>query len=417
LDKYSSLLSNKIVKKIYYGYVVAAVAIVLQVIMWGTFNTYGVFFIPLQNEFGWSRAAISGARSLTMITWGFMSIPLGNLNDRFGPRIIMVICGCFFGVGYFLISQTNYIWQLYLFHGIIVGIGVSASDVILLSTVARWFIKKRGMITGIVKSGAGLGMFMMPLIANGLISSYSWRNSYIIFASLGFIFVVSFAQLLRRDPSQLQQTPDSEKEVTPVDLRAAESGLTFHNAIRTRQLWIVCILFLTTWFCINVVMVHITPHAIDIGISSTKAAGVLSAIGGIGIVGRISIGTMNDRIGCRRSIIICSIGFVISFLLLPFAKNFWMLLLFAMIYGISHGGFATTMSPLVGELFGLRSHGTILGLIIFFSTIGGAISPIFAGYMFDTSGSYQLVFLSCIAMAIIVLILSVTIKPVISIKS
>lgn len=142
MEKYSSLFSTKMVKKIYYGYVVAAVAIILQVIMWGTFNTYGVFFIPLHDEFGWSRAAISGARSLTMITWGLMSIPLGNLNDRFGPRIIMVICGCFFGVGYFLISQTNYIWQLYLFHGIIVGIGVSASDVILLSTVARWFIKR-----------------------------------------------------------------------------------------------------------------------------------------------------------------------------------------------------------------------------------------------------------------------------------
>ena len=398
----------------YYGYIVAIVSIVLQVIMWGIFNTYGVFFIPLQDEFAWSRAEISGARSLSMFVWGFMSILLGNLNDRFGPRVIMAICGCFFGVGYFFMSQISSIWQLYLFHGLIIGIGVSATDVVILSTVARWFVQRRGMMTGIIKAGTGLGMFVMPLVATGFISSYSWRISYMILGVLGFILITSLAQLLRRDPTQVKQVLDKENRVKFADLKSVELGLSFHDSIRTRQLWITSILYFAIWFCVNVVLVHVTPYAIDIGISPTKAAVVLSAIGAISIFGRLVLGSVSDRIGCTRSITICCVTFVISFILLLFAGSFWMLILFAVIYGIAHGGFATLISPLVGELFGLRSHGVILGLVIFIGTVGGAASPIFAGYMFDTYESYQVAFIICLLMGVIGLIFSVILKPVVS---
>jgi MFS family permease len=382
--------------------------------MWGIFNTYGVFFIPLQDEFMWSRAEISGARSLSMFVWGFLGILLGNLNDRYGPRVIMAVCGCFFGVGYFLMSQVNSIWQLYLFHGLIVGIGVSATDVVILSTVARWFVQRRGMMTGIIKAGTGLGMFIMPLVATVFISSYSWRISYMILGVLGFILIISLAQLLRRDPAHVKQVPDKETRVKFADLKSAELGLSFHDSTRTKQLWITSILYFAIWFCVNIVLVHITPYAIDIGISPTKAAVVLSSIGAISILGRLVLGSMSDRIGCTRSITICCVTFVLSFILLLIAKSFWMLILFALIYGIAHGGFATLISPLVGELFGLRSHGVILGLIICIGTVGGAISPIFAGYMFDTTESYQVAFIICLLMGVTGLMFSVTLKPVVS---
>jgi MFS family permease len=408
LDSPSSTIR---IKQLYYGYVIAGASVFLQVIMWGIFNTYGVFFLPLHDEFGWSRAAISGARSLSMVIWGFMSILLGNLNDRFGPRIIMAACGCFFGVGYYLMSQINDLWQLYIFHGIIIGIGVSATDVVILSTVARWFIKRRGMMTGIIKVGTGLGMFIMPLVATTFILSYSWRTAYVFLGAMGFLIIISLAQLLRRDPSQKKQIPDVEKGVKGVNLKATESGLSFSNTIRTRRLWITATLYFTIWFCVNVVLVHVVPHATDMNFSLAEAAGILSAVGASSIVGRFVLGTMSDRIGCRRAITICCITFVISFIILLLATSYWMLISFAVIYGVAHGGFATLISPLVSELFGLRSHGTILGLIIFFGSIGGAISPVFAGYMFDTTSSYQIVFLTCLFMGIMGLVLSFTLKP------
>ncbi len=398
--------------KLYYGYIVAAAAGVLQIIMWGLFNTYGVFFIPMHDEFGWSRAAISGARSFSMLVWGFLSIILGSLNDRYGPRIIMAVCGCFLGAGYFLMSQVSTLWQLYMFYGIIIGIGVSATDVVVLSTVARWFKKKLGMMTGIVKVGTGLGMFIMPLAADGLISSYDWRDTYMILGIIALIFVVSVSQLLRKEPGNIQQRPGIAKRDTPSNIHASQSGLSFHDATRTTRLWLTSIMYLTLWFCVNIVLVHLAPHAMDMGISSAKAAGILSSIGAISILGRLVIGFSSDRIGCRKSMIVCCTIFVISFSVLLMAREFWMLILFAIIYGFAHGGYATLISPMVAELFGMRSHGAILGIIIFLGTIGGAIGPVFAGYLCDTTGSYQSSFFVGIAMGVIGLILSTTLKPV-----
>ncbi|MGB2814908.1 MAG: MFS transporter [Dehalococcoidales bacterium] len=399
--------------KLYYGYVVAAAAGVLQIVMWGLFNTYGVFFIPMHNEFGWSRAVISGARSFSMLVWGFISIILGSLNDRYGPRIIMAICGCFLGAGYFLMSQVSTLWQLYMFYGIIIGIGVSATDVVVLSTVARWFKKKLGMMTGIVKVGTGLGMFIMPLAADGFISSYGWRDTYMILGIIALIFVVSVSQLLRRDPSEIQQRLDVEKKVLSSDSQILQSGLSLHDTIRTTRLWITGIMYLTIWFCVNIVLVHLVPHAMDMGISSAKAAGILASIGVISIAGRLVIGFSSDRMGCRKSMIICCIIFVVSFSVLLMAREFWMLILFAMIYGFAHGGYATLVSPTIAELFGMRSHGAILGIIIFLGTIGGAAGPVFAGYLFDVTGNYQSSFLVCITIGVIGLALSTTLRPVI----
>ena len=158
--------------KFFYGYIIVSAAFCIQMIAWGMFSTYGVFFKPLTMEFGWTRAMISGASSLSMLVCGLLGIGMGRLTDRFGPRMIMVVCGFFLGLGYFLMSQINTIWQLYLFYGVLIGIGLSAIDVSLLSTVVRWFVNKRGMMSGIVNVGTGVGMLIMPIVANRLISSY-----------------------------------------------------------------------------------------------------------------------------------------------------------------------------------------------------------------------------------------------------
>ena len=111
-------------------------------------------------------------------------------------------------------------------------------------------------------------------------------------------------------------------------------------------------------------------------------------------------------------IIYCTI-FIISFLVLLLAKEFWMLVLFAIVYGFAHGGYATLISPMVAELFGMRSHGAILGILIFLGTIGGAAGPVFAGYLFDVTGNYQSLFIMCIAAGVTGLVLSTTLRSVI----
>lgn len=398
--------------RFFYGYVVAGAGFGIQTIAWGIFQTFGLFFKPLLAEFSWSRATISGAHSLSLFVHGLASIIVGGLNDRFGPKIVMATCGFLFGLGYLLMSQVNTIWQLYLFYGVIVGIGVSAVDVVLLSTIARWFVKKRGTMSGIVKVGTGLGILIMPLVASGLISAYGWRTSYIILGTLALVSIISLSQLLQRDPSKMRQLPDGEEQATTGSLDLTEQGLSFREVIHTRQFWVVCAAYLMIIFYGVTILVHIVPHAMDIGISATNAAGIISTIGGVSMAGRLVMGHAGDRIGNKRAIIICFLISVPALAWLQLAKELWMLYLFGAVYGFSHGGFFALMSPTVAWLFGTRSQGVILGVVIFSGTVGGAIGPILTGHIFDITGSYQLGFLILVVASIIGLILTTLLRPI-----
>ena len=189
--------------KIFYGYIVVAVAFLIMMIMWGTSYSFGVFFKPLLAEFGWTRAMTSGAYSLCMLLTGLLSIGTGRLTDRFGPRVVVTGCGLFLGLGCLLVSQVSALWQLYLFYGVMIGAGLSGAVVPMVATVARWFVKRRGMMTGITISGLGMGTLVMPPITNWLISTYGWRTSYIIIGITALVLVTSAAQFMKRDPAQI----------------------------------------------------------------------------------------------------------------------------------------------------------------------------------------------------------------------
>jgi len=123
--------------RFFYGHVIVIASFVIQLICIGAMFTYGVFFKHLVAEFGWSRATISGASSLTFLFLGLMGVFAGRLNDRFGPKIVMAASGVFLGVGYLLMSQLQSPWQIYFFYGVIIGTGMSTHDIVTLSTIAR----------------------------------------------------------------------------------------------------------------------------------------------------------------------------------------------------------------------------------------------------------------------------------------
>lgn len=405
--------------RIFYGYIILAAAFVIQLVTWGSVNAFGIVIRPLQAEFAWSRAEVSAATSVLLLVAGFMSIILGSVGDRFGPRVVMTVCGILFGTGCLLTSLVNNIWQLYLFYGVIVGIGVSGSDVILLSTIARWFIKSRGVISGTVKVGTGVGILSMPLLASWLVSVYGWRTNYLVLGSLGFVSVVLLAQFLRRDPAQVGQLPNGGKSGITIEAGSNESGLSFREAVRTGQFWMLCAAFFTIGLVTNTILVHIAPHTLDIidpqalnPEVSAKAALVLSIIGGTSIAGRLVMGNTADRFGNKRAMTVCFVILVISMVWLQFANQLWMIYLFSTVYGFAHGGFFALMSPIVAGLFGTRYQGILLGSIIFTDAVGGAIGPLVAGYLFDIMDSYQVAFLIFLGVSVVGLVLISLLKPI-----
>ncbi len=395
--------------RFFYGYIVVVAAFFIMLLMLGMQFTFGIFFKPMLTDLGWTRAVTSGAFSVFWIIQGLLAIAVGRVNDRLGPRIVISVCGFIFGLGYLLMSQTNALWQLYLFYGVIIGTGMSGAFVPIASTVARWFVKRRGAMTGIVIAGSGVGGLIAPPLANWLISIYDWRVSYIILGSMTLVAVILFAQLLRRDPAQMGLTPHGESK-EEMELKGSAKVFSLREAASGRQFWLALSMYLCLGFSWYAILVHIAPYATDLEFSAATAANILATAGGAGIIGRLVLGWAADRIGNRQVFII---GFVLMtaalFWLIP-ATEAWALYLSAAIFGFATGGCAASASPLVAELFGLRSHSLILGVINFGYCIGAAAGPFLAGYIFDVTSSYNVAFLVSAAVSVMGLILSVILR-------
>jgi len=377
----------------FYGYRIVAACFIIQIAGGGAFATFGLFFANLQGEFGWSRAAISGAASVATLLMGAASIVFGRLNDRIGPRVIMTISGLALGGGYLLMSQLGALWHLYVAYGLLVGVGMSTQDVVTLSTIARWFVAKRGMMSGIAKVGTGLGQLVAPLAAAALILAYGWRVAYIAIGLFVLLMLLLGAQYLRRDPQKLGMQPLTRDRHGAPEGTWTERGLTMADGIRTRQFWLVCAAEFTMSFCIMTTLVHLVNHARDLGVTPATAGVLLSVIGASSIGARFLMGSASDVIGCRRAFSLCFAVLFLGLLWLQAASAMWMLVLYAAADGFARGGNFVVVSPLMAELFGTRAHGALFGLATFIGTIGGAIGPLLAGRIFDVTLSYSTAFI------------------------
>jgi len=397
---------------LYYGYHVVAASFVIQGVTIGGIFAYGVLFKELEAEFGWSRAAIAGASSVSMIVMGMMAVVAGRLNDRVGPRGLLTVSALFYGIAFMLLATLQAQWQLYLFYGLLVGIGLCTHDVVTLSTVARWFTRRRGLVSGIVKCGTGTGQLLIPLAVAALVAAFGWRTACIVFGASALVVLAAAAQPMRRDPQSIGLRGDDGASGTPPPapqaLRAAPGTETgAHRPL----LWLLCGVQFLVFSCLVTTQVHIAAHATDLGLSRGTAAGILSTVGGVSVLGRLTIGGLIDRMGGRRALIACFTTLLASYVWLQFATTPWMLFAFAAIYGLAHGGFFTVMSPTVAEYFGLRAHGMLFGTVLLFGSIGGAIGPLAAGASFDASGSYRIAFVTLGAIAVTGLILVASLLP------
>ncbi|MFC1937799.1 MFS transporter [Chloroflexota bacterium] len=398
--------------KIFYGYIVVGASFVIMMFALGANRSFGVFLEPMLAEFGWSRAGISGAFTVSLMLAGFLGIVAGRMTDRYGPRVVLITSGIFLGLGYILIARVGAIWHFYLFYGIIVGIGFSGSYSPLVSLIARWFVKRRGLMSGITVAGPALGITIVPILSSLLISASGWRISYIVIGGVVTVVIVSAALFLRRDPAEMGLKPYGAGETVAGGVDLQTTGLSFTEAICTRQFWMFNTMSFCDMFVKNIIIVHVVIHAIETGITATAAASVISVASGISMGGKIVMGAIADRVGNRRALLFCFSMGLVAFLLLLFAKQLWMFYLFSVFFGLGNWVSRPVMPPLAAELFGLKAHGTLFACINLSTLVGGAIGPLVAGRIFDSTGSYTLTFLVCISALIIALIAVVFLRPV-----
>jgi MFS family permease len=392
-----------------YGYIVVAACFIIVMMNVGMYLTMGVFFKPISIDMNWTRADTSLPISFSTIITAIATIVAGNLFDRFGPRLVSLIFVLLTGAGYLLMSRLTNLWELYIYYGIMIGVGSSLMSP-FLSIIPRWFKTRRTVMAGVISAGGGVGGLCLPLVADWLIRSYNWHRAYLIMG-IGYLVLALIAvQFLRRSPQSEAPAPVSSPAVKESRTPGEAPGRSLKGVVLSRNFGLMVIMVFTFGFVANTINLHSAPNATDIGFSSTAAAGLLSIMNGVSIVGCILLGMMGDKFGNKNMLLITFAFEGAVMVWLAFIHQLWMMNVFMIVYGLFFGSGLAQISPLVARLFGTRSLGLILGLITFTQTIGSGLGIYIPGWLYDMNKNYFWAFMVCGILCAAAVIATLSIK-------
>ncbi|MDA0999168.1 MAG: MFS transporter [bacterium] len=406
--------------KIYYGWYIVALSFITLAVLVPARFTFGIFQVPLIKEFGWSRGALSGAYALALGAYALSAPYFGSLLEKKGPRAIVplgtVLVGGAMALGYFVSS----LWHVYLLTGLIAGIGLALSGFAIQSAIVpRWFVRKRGRAVGIALAGIGVGVLVLSPIAERLISLLGWRHAYLIMGASMLLLVLPLNFFfLRNRPADVGQAPDGTP-LAPGDRPAEESAeqkaakgvrATFLTIKRNPSFWGLCLLVFFIGFNNNTILSQLQLYLVDARFGMAPAAVIFGMTGFIRMGGSIGGGWLGDRVGRGRgaaiSALVVALGLTLLLLIPALGGTLLAGYLFAVVYGLGNGSMTACYSALAGDCFEGATYGTIIGFMEICYGFGGVIGPLFAGFMFDYTGSYFIPFSAIILFMIAAVFIS-----------
>ncbi|OGO06142.1 MAG: hypothetical protein A2Y60_00605 [Chloroflexi bacterium RBG_13_54_9] len=396
--------------KIFYGWWVVIGASIISGIAAINFYGFSVFIPPLLKMFGWSRAQISLAASISRLEGGIEGPIVGWLIDKIGARVMAISGLIVAGLGFIWFSRVNSLLSYYLIYGVFLSIGFQVGfSHATYAVAAKWFIKKRSRAMSAIAVGVGVGGMIMPPILGWLIENYGWRNAA-IFSGVALMAIgLPAAMVMRPTPEKYGLLPDGELHEEPkgqngkatVIVKTAEVNLTVKEALKSANFWILIIGQVIGSVTGSVVHMHQTVHLTDMGIPYRAAATALGFMVGASIPGRIVGGWLGDIFDKRRLLLLFCIGECIGVYILSIANTLPLVYLFVIIYGFSFGVSIPLRTSLRGDLFGRTNFATIQGIMSPIMMPFGVIGPVFAGWVYDYFGSYQIAFYAWIFGAVI----------------
>lgn len=401
--------------KVYYGWWIVAVSVLAISTNPGqfAFSSLGLFIIPLEQEFGWTRASISWAATCLGVSIALSSPIIGNIIDRFGSRRVVIPSTIIYGVLLAAIPLlVSELWHLLLIFTLIGIIGTGANAPGYLRAISAWFDRRRGLAIGIALSGSGLGYAYAPPLIQYLIDEYSWRFAYTGLAMIILFLTVPMVFLLLKDSPLTSGLRGKEKYVsektaaTEVDQKHSsedkfKKGLTRKMAMKTKIFWLMCLIFCATSFCFSGLMPHLVPLLIGNGMDTVKAAFAASAMGVTMVIARIVVGHLNDKYFAPHVATFCFLLSVVGIAVLALTISYIPVFIAVLLLGFSIGADLDLLAYLTGRYFGLRSFAEIYGLIFAANMLGVATGPVVYGYVHDVAGSYNLILLICAAINIV----------------
>lgn len=395
------------VQRVFYGWWIVAAGFIVQALQGGLlFNSFTVYFVPLQAEFGWSRAMLATGFSLTRVESGLLGPLEGWAVDKLGPRPIALFGLLLFG-GAFILFGLVESFATFVIVFALMALGASFGGFLpIIASLTNWFSRKRAMAMGIAMTGMGVGGLVVPALAWG-ITTYGWRPMAVTSGLIIWLVGIPAALLLRHKPEQYGYLPDGAqaafpREQTreaakaapkPEDASTSDYSFSVKEALQTPAFWLISGGHAFALLVVSTISLHQVPHMVQqAGLSLEAAGGVVAFLMVMNIVGQLGGGFVADRMSKRALLAICMWGHTAGLLLLAYATTVPQLLLFAVVHGLAWGVRAPAIQSIRADFFGREAFATIYGFSNLIIMVGMTAAPIFAGWLADQLGDYRLAF-------------------------
>lgn len=367
----------------------------------GLGDTYAVFLLPIEREFGWSRSQTTSVYSIYLLVHGFTAPMVGLLFDRLGPRWVYGTGTACLGAAFFFASQIASLWQFYLLIGALVGVGVSLNGMVPASALlSRWYRARLSTAIGIAYSSFGVGTLVLVPLAQHLVAEFDWRGAYRILGAALLLAAPLVAIVL-----PWRRFTAGSPEYRPGRGKGAGEGWTVRSALRSPVYWGLTQVFFFTAAGMFAVLVQLVAFFIDAGFSPLAAATAYGATGMMSAVSVMGSGFTSDRFGYRRVVSASFVGTaagMVLLLLMAFAPHAWLLVLFVPAFGLCMGVRGPIVSSVATKYFAGPSVAAIYGGIYAANAVGAAFGSFVGGLLHDLTGGYKIGFafaLACVAIA------------------
>jgi len=387
---------------IYRGWYVVAGSFAGAFVVFGLSYAFGVFLEPIQRDLGLSRSGVAAVFSLQTAVTYLSAAVVGILADRFGARRSLLAGAVALAAGGLWTGRADTYAGLLVAYGIVTAVGLGTVYVISYATVPRWFGRRRGLATGVATTGLGIGMVAMAPAASELVAAVGWRAS-ILTLTLGAAAAVGLAvPLFADDPASSGVDPGTEFDGDVPEYESSswdETRRDLLGVVASRTFLLAVAGWVLVYGPLYAVIVHLVPHAGDIGLGPDAGAAAIATIGLTTGLSRIGVGGFADRFGRLRTVVGCSLGMGLSTATLPFLGTSAGLYAFAVVFGIAYGGNGALLSPVTADMFGTANANAIFGAVSVAFAVSGLVAPWATGLTYDRLGTYTPAFLAAGAVA------------------
>ncbi len=397
------------INTLYFGWRMVGVGAVLRVLGGGLyFYGFSVFFLPLSQDLGLSRAATSLVFSLARAQGAFEGPLAGYFMDRHGPRPLMIMAILCAGIGHMLLAGvTSYVMLLLVYMGVVslaFHAGFMDAPMLIANT---WFIRQRTMAMALISGSIGIGGFIFTPLLSMAVHTYGWRPAAFACGIAFIVIGLPLALLVRRSPESMGLQPDGDPAPTArfdadggAISNSEDADFTLRQALRTSAFWFITAATAIRVIVLSAVNVHYVALMVWTGMTPQRAAIFLAAQAFMALPSHILFGWLGDKMNKPRLMAGCMLSALAAMILLGVAKSEWAILLFTALFSTVESTFPVNWST-VGDYFGRKNFAKIRGSMSFVSTWGSVIGPVAAGYVYDRTQSYELLIWTSAALLLV----------------